>query len=393
MAPAARGGALVRILVASDSFKGSLTAREACAAIEAGLRDVWADAVEVVTVPMADGGEGTVAALVDAMGGEVVHLTATGPLGDPVPAFFGLLGDGLTAAIEMAAASGLPLVPPHRRDPTIATTRGTGDLIAAAIARGVQRLILGIGGSATNDAGAGVAQALGYRLLDGDGRQLGPGGLELSRLDRIEVDADLRARLLSLDVRVACDVDNPLCGPEGASAVYGPQKGATSEQVRLLDTALARFAAVVERDLGVAVAEIPGAGAAGGLGAGLVAFLGGGLERGFAIVAETVGLREKLAGADLCITGEGRLDRQTAFGKTPAGVADLARALGVPVVAIGGAVDREARPELEARFDAVLAALDAPVSLEDAMRDAAASLRVTARQVAKLVAIGRRCGE
>ncbi len=274
-----------KVVVAPDSFKGSLTARQVCEAAEEGLHRVWPEA-EVVSVPMADGGEGTVQSLVDATSGRIISIDVAGPMGEPVTAFFGVLGDGVTAVIEMAAASGLPLVPVGRRNPLVATTRGTGELIASALDMGCRRFIIGIGGSATNDGGAGMAQALGMRLLDARGVEIGPGGAELARLARIDASG-LDPRAAQSGFVVACDVDNPLTGPRGASAVYGPQKGATPEMVEMLDGALRNLAAIVQRDLGVDVDGIPGAGAAGGLGAGLMAFLGASLKRGIEIVVET----------------------------------------------------------------------------------------------------------
>ena len=293
----------MRVVIAPDKFKGSLTALEAAEAMARGLSRVDPSA-EIDRVPMADGGEGTVAALVAATGGSYRTVTVTGPLGDPVVASFGLLGDGRTAVLEMASASGLWLVPPALRDPLRATTRGTGQLLLAALEAGARRVIVGIGGSATNDGGAGLGQALGFRLLDTHGRELEPGGGELDRLARIE-RTDQVAVLGSATIAVACDVTNPLCGPQGASAVYGPQKGATPEVVERLDRNLGHFADIVARDLDVAVRHIPGSGAAGGLGGGLVAFAGGRLEGGVNLVIEAVNLRERLHAADLCLTGEG----------------------------------------------------------------------------------------
>jgi len=380
----------VKIVIAPDSFKGGLSAREVCAAIEAGLRSVWGGAHEIVPVPVADGGEGTVQALVDATGGELVEVDVTGPLGEPVRASYALLGDGRTAALEMAMASGYSLVPFERRDPTVTTTRGTGELIAAALDRRIGSLIIGIGGSATNDGGAGVAQALGYRLLDAYGCDLPPGGLALRDLARIECSTEVRERLMELDVRVACDVGNPLCGSWGASAVYGPQKGATPEQVVALDAALANLAAVVRRDLGPDILDLPGSGAAGGLGAGLVAFLGGRLMPGAEIVLEAVGLPQALEGADLCVTGEGLLDSQTQCGKTPAAVARAAHGAGVPVVAIGGAIDPAAAESLSALFDGVIASVTEPCTTAEALADARGDLEAAAASLARLLSLGGR---
>ncbi len=313
----------MRIVIAPQSLKGSLTAAEAGAAIAEGVRAVYPEA-ECVIVPVADGGEGTVQALVDATGGEIVLQTVTGPLGEPVEAFFGLLGNGETAAIEMAACAGLPLVQRERRDPRITTTYGVGELILAALERGCHHFIIGIGGSATNDGGAGMAQALGVSLQTNEGAEIARGGAALATLAHIDTST-LDARLSDCQFEVACDVNNPLCGPTGATAVYGPQKGATPEMVAQLDAALANYAEVIERDLGLSVKDIPGAGAAGGLGAGLIAFLHATLRPGAQIVLEAVHLEEQLPGADLVITAEGQLDAQTAYGKSVGAVAELAK--------------------------------------------------------------------
>lgn len=357
-----------RIVVAPDSYKGSLTAAEVCEALETGLRRACRD-IEVVRVPMADGGEGTVQSLVDATGGRIVNVRATGPLGDPVDAFYGVLGDGATAVIEMAAASGLPLAPPERRNPLIATTRGTGELIAAAFAGGCRKFIIGIGGSATNDGGAGMAQALGARLVDADGRDVGPGGAALARVASVDLSG-IPQELRACEFVVACDVDNPLTGPRGASAVYGPQKGATPEMVQALDSALSAYAEAVARALGADVAALrdaPGAGAAGGLGFGLMAFLGAQLRRGVEIVVDAVGLKGRLKGADLVITGEGRTDFQTLFGKTPMGVANAAAEQGIPVVIISGSISGDARGLYGYGIGALVSIVRGPMSLDDAI--------------------------
>lgn len=354
----------MKIIIAPDSFKGSLTALEVCeAAREGALRAL--PAAEILTVPMADGGEGTVQSLVDATGGRLVTATVTGPLGEPVQANYGLLGDGETAVIEMAAASGLPLVPPDLRNPLNTTTYGTGELIKAALDAGAQKLIVGIGGSATTEAGLGMAAALGARLLDEGGDEIEPTGAGLARLSRIDLSG-FDPRVRAAQIRVACDVDNPLYGPSGAAHVYGPQKGASPEVVEQLDLGLQRFAKVAQRDLGVDVAQVPGAGAAGGLGAGLVAFCGATLEPGVKIVIDTVGLRAKMQHADLCLTGEGRIDYQTAFGKTCKGVADVAGEAGVPVLAFGGSVSTEAG-NLHEFLAAVFSICAGPAELEQLM--------------------------
>ncbi|HXM55112.1 MAG TPA: glycerate kinase [Candidatus Dormibacteraeota bacterium] len=317
-------------MAAPNPYKGSLGAPDAAAAIARGVRDVH-PAAEVLEVPVADGGEGTVEALVAARGGELVTVRVHGPLGDPVDAAFGVIDSGRTAVVELAAASGLPLVPPDRRDPRIASTYGFGELLEAARRRGVQRIIAGVGGSATNDACAGMAQALGFRMLDVAGRDLPPGGLALARLARIDPSA-VDPAWRDIEVEVAVDVTNPLTGPEGASAIYGPQKGATPEMVRELDAALSRFADVIGRE----VADRPGAGAAGGAGAGLAHFLGARLTRGAPLVVEASGLDAALAGALAVFTGEGRVDAQTAYGKGPVEVSRRARAAGVAAVLIAG---------------------------------------------------------
>ena len=377
----------MRVVIAPDKFKGSLTALEAAEAMARGLSRVDPCA-EIDRVPMADGGEGTVAALVAATGGSYRPVTVTGPLGEPVVASFGLLGDGRTAALEMASASGLWLVPPALRDPLRATTRGTGELLLAAIQAGARRVIVGIGGSATNDGGAGLGQALGFRLLDADGRELGPGGGELDRLDRIE-RTGLPAGLCSATIAVACDVTNPLCGPQGASAVYGPQKGATPEMVERLDRNLAHFADIVERDLDVAVRDLPGSGAAGGLGGGLVAFAGGRLEGGIDLVIEAVNLLERLHAADLCLTGEGALDGQSAFGKTAVGVARLAHSLGCPTLAIAGSIGPGAEAVLEQGIDAYFSICPGPVHLDEAIERAAELLENATAQAVRAFLAGR----
>ncbi len=379
----------MRIVIAPQEFKGSLSAVRAAEAVAEGLRRAL-PGVELVLVPMADGGPGTVEAVVAAKNGRWETTTVRGPLGEPVEAAWGII-DGDTAVIEMAAASGLVLVPENRRDPRITSTYGTGELIAAALAAGCRRIIVGMGGSATNDGGAGAAQALGARLLDEDGRNLPPGGAALLRLARIET-AGLDARLGQARLFAATDVFNPLCGPQGASAVYGSQKGATPDMVQELDAALAHYAAVIEHDLGLRVRDVPGAGAAGGLGAGLVAFLSAEVLPGAKLVADAVGLEARLAGADLVIAGEGRLDAQTCFGKAPWEVARLAREAGIPVIAIAGSLREDCGPELLQAFDAVATILPPGVPPHDAMARGGELLAAVAEQVGRLLALGRRLG-
>jgi glycerate 2-kinase len=371
----------VRVVIAPDKFKGSLTALEAAAAMAVGVARAAPEA-SIDQVPMADGGEGTTQALVAATGGSFREAQVTGPLGDPVIACFGLLGDGRTAVLEMAAASGLVLVPPEKRNPLVATTRGTGELLLAAIAAGARRVVIGIGGSATNDGGAGFGQAIGFRLLDDQDRDLEPGGGNLARLARIDRLAR-RSELEGVEIAVACDVTNTLCGPRGASAVYGPQKGANPSMVEILDQNLAHFAAVVERDLGVAIKDLPGSGAAGGLGGGLVAFAGGKLEPGALLIIDAVKLAERLENADLCLTGEGAIDAQSAFGKTAVGVAQLARSLNCPTLALAGSIGPGSRAVLEHGVDAYFAICPGPLSLEEAIDQAGPLLEQSAEQAVR----------
>ena len=377
----------MRIVIAPNAFKGSLSALEAATAIGEGIRNAMPDA-DLVLVPIADGGDGTVDALVAATQGDRRTLRVRGPLGDPVDAEYGLIDGGSTAVIEMAKAAGLALVPKDNRDPRITTTYGVGELLQHAYDAGARHFVVGIGGSATNDGGAGMAQAFGYHLLDERGLELPPGGLALKRLARIHVGG-VHANWKQAEVEVACDVTNPLTGPRGASAVYGPQKGATPEMVAELDAALHHFAEIIRRDLGVDVEPLPGAGAAGGLGAGLVAFTGARLGPGAEMVMEALRFDERLTGAQLVITGEGRLDSQTArFGKGPAAVARHAKKAGIPVVAIGGSIADET--ELRLLFDGLEATVVEPSSLEDAIAQARPLLVRAASRLMWLVLTGRR---
>ncbi|MGE0022186.1 MAG: glycerate kinase [Hyphomicrobium sp.] len=380
----------MKIVIAPDSFKENLTSLEVASELETGLRRVWPDA-EYVKVPMADGGEGTVQSLVDATGGRIVKCAVTGPLGQKVLASYGLLGDGRTAVIEMAEASGLPLVAKPDRDPLRATTFGTGELVADAINRGVEEIIIGLGGSATNDGGAGFAQALGVRFIDRNGapitEPLGGGGLE-------EVHA-IDARwtnpgLARVKVSVACDVTNPLTGEKGASHVYGPQKGATPEMVLALDRNLGHLAALMKRDLNADVADRPGAGAGGGMGAGLMAFTDAELKRGVELVVAATRLDEHMKGASLAITGEGRVDFQTAFGKTPSGVAASAHRAGVPVIAIGGGLADDANGVFEHGIDAIESATPNAMPLDVAIKKSRQYLQDAGERVARLLVMGQR---
>lgn len=377
----------MKICIAPAPFKESLGAADAAEAIAEGCRR-GCPGCECVLVPMADGGEGTVDAMVHATGGRLASARVTGPMGEPVDAAFGILGGGDAAVIEMAAASGLPLVPPEKRNPLLATTFGTGELIRAALDAGARRIIVGIGGSATVDGGAGMAQALGIGLLDASGRPIPRGGGGLAQLAAVDLSGR-DARIVGVTIEVACDVDSPLTGPQGAAAVYGPQKGATPEMVEQLDRNLAHLAAVIRRDVRLDIEHLPGAGAAGGLGAGLVAFLGARLRPGARIVMESVGLEGKMAGCDLALTGEGRIDGQTLRGKAPAAVAAVARKLTVPVVALAGSIGVDRAPLRQAGFGAVFSIADGPLSLADAMRDSRRLIAGAAEEAVRLFLLGR----
>jgi glycerate kinase len=377
----------MRIVTAPDKFKGSLSAPHAAQAMARGILSVLPDA-EVECVPMADGGEGTVDALVAATAGSERRERVAGPLGEPVDARYGLLGDARTAVIEMATASGLVLIPRNRRDPLRATTRGTGELLRAAIAAGATKVILGIGGSATNDGGAGLGQALGFRLLDDLDREIGPGGGALERLARID-PSDRFDGLADVEIAIACDVTNPLCGPDGASAVYGPQKGATPEQVARLDRNLDRFATIVERDLGVSIRDLAGSGAAGGLGGGIVAFAGGKLQRGVELVIDAVGLRDRLQNAALCLTAEGALDASSAFGKTAVGVARLAQSMGIPTIALAGSIGNGAEAVLSEGINAYFSICPGPIRFDEAIARAEPFLERATAQALRAFLAGR----
>ncbi|HET9110930.1 MAG TPA: glycerate kinase [Ktedonobacterales bacterium] len=382
--------AALKIVVAPQALKGSLDAPEVGAAIAATLSVALPDA-QVVVVPVADGGEGTTSALVSATGGQLLSARVTGPLGSPVDATWGMLGgdlpDGPVGVIEMASAAGLPLISPERRDPLRATTRGVGELIIHALDTGCRSIILGLGGSATNDGGAGMAQALGARLLDADGHDLPPGGAALAHLARIDI-SHLNPRLADTSIRVACDVTNPLCGPRGASAVYGPQKGADAEAVVALDAALAHYAEVIRRDLGRDVAEVPGAGAAGGLGAGLLAFTRAELTPGAPLVLATLRFAETLSGAALVIVSEGRLDEQTGYGKIIHAIAREAHAAGALVLALAGSIALDDAALAGLGVDAALPLASGPLSLDESMTQARDLLPQATRRALRLMRLG-----
>lgn len=369
-----------RILIAPQAFKGSVDAVRVAAAIARGLRRVW-PAAECDELPLADGGEGTVRALVHATGGATRRSRVHDPLGREIDAEWGVLGDGRTAVVEMAAASGLPLLRAEERDPRITTTGGTGELMLEAAMSGASRVLIGIGGSATNDGGAGMARAVGFRFIDRDGHDLPDGGAALARLHRIEGQVD--PRLVRVQVEVACDVTNPLLGPEGASAVFGPQKGATADVVAELDAALERYADVVERFVGRELRRTPGAGAAGGLGFGLLAFADAKLRSGAAIVMAATRFAERAATADLIVTGEGRMDAQSAYGKLTGSVIAKAREIGRPVAAVVGGVGGGAESLIAAGLSAVAVSGEGAASLDEAMRRGEDLIEAAAERLAQ----------
>jgi glycerate kinase len=358
----------MKIIIAPDSYKGSLSAMEVALAIKKGIAK--ADpAIESVIVPMADGGEGTVQSMVDATNGRIINVSVNDPLSRIINSFYGILGDGSTAVIEMAAASGLPLLSVQERNPLKTSTFGTGELIKDALDKGCRKIIIGLGGSATNDGGIGMAVALGARLLDAEGKEIGHGGGALARLHKIDITS-LDKRLYDCSIVAACDVDNPLCGEKGAAAVYGPQKGATPEMIEILDKNLRKFADIVKTQLGKDIINTPGSGAAGGLGAGVQVFLSAKLERGINIVTKITNLSDKVKGSDLVITGEGMIDFQTAFGKTPFGVAIVAKQYNIPVIAIAGSLGKNYQDLYNKGFDAIFSITDKPMTLEYAMQNA-----------------------
>jgi len=377
----------LRIVVAPDSYKGSLSALGVAQAMERGILRVFPDA-DVCKIPMADGGEGTVDALLAATGGERRQSEVSDPLGKRVTAQWGILGDGRTAVIEMAAASGLMLLAAEQHNPRITTTYGTGELMRTALDAGLRKIILGIGGSATNDGGTGMARALGARFLDADGRALADGGAALTRLQDIDLSG-FDPRLRETEIIVACDVDNPLCGPRGASAVFGPQKGATPAMVAELEAALAHFAAIAQSATGRDVADQAGAGAAGGLGAGLLFFTSGQLKPGVDIVLDAVGFSELVKDADFVITGEGCTDFQTAFGKAPVGVARCAKQFGIPVFCLSGSLGQDADDVLALGIDAVLSIAARPMTLAESMGAAGSMIETASARLCRIIKASR----
>jgi len=383
----------MKILIAPNAFKGSLTAVAAAQAIADGARRIFPDA-ELVQLPIADGGDGTLDTIMATAGGEVISVPVMDPLGEIIEARFGLLPDG-TAVVEMAEASGIRLISQEDLNPMRTTTFGTGQLILAALDQGARRIIIGVGGSATVDGGAGMALALGVSLVDALGDPIPFGAQGVLALDRINVstlDARLDARIAQTEIIVACDVANPLIGPEGASRVFGPQKGADPAMVETLDAALERYAAIILRDTGQAVARLPGSGAAGGLAAGLATFLNARLESGADVVLDTLDVDAKLKNVDLVITGEGAIDAQTVYGKAPIGMAERANARGIPVIALAGSIADDAHVVYEHGVTALMATENRPMSLDDALKNAAALLQDASERALRLFKAGLECG-
>lgn len=373
------------IVLAPDSFKESMTAKEVCEAMERGIRKANSQ-IRCIHVPMADGWEGTIQSLVDATGGRVYSKEVVGPLGNNVVAEYGILGNGEIGVIEMASASGIHLVDSEKRNPLITTTFGTGQLIKACLDKGVKKLLIGIGGSATNDGGAGFIQALGGRLLDENGDDLSYGGGALAKLHTIDL-SNLDERLKYVSVEVACDVNNPLCGKEGASYVFGPQKGATREMIEILDQNLSHYAEVIKEQLGKDVISKAGAGAAGGLGAGLMAFLDVKLKSGIEMVIEYANLEEKVRDADMVWTGEGSIDFQTQYGKTPLGVAMIAKKYNKPVIALAGRVGNDIDVLYDKGIDAIFGIMRGVTSIEEALVKGPENVEKTSENIIRLLNI------
>ena len=376
----------MKIVVAPQAFKGSLSATEVGNSMIKGIENVIANSTNLL-VPIADGGDGTLETLVESSQGKINLIKVTGPLGEQQNSAWGALGRNKTAIIEMARSSGLALVPINKLNPLISTTYGLGEVILDALDQGYRDFIIGIGGSATNDAGAGMAQALGAKLLDSNGNELPFGGESLSKLNSINIDG-IDTRIKESNFAIACDVNNPLTGPEGASAIYGPQKGATPEMVNTLDQALTNFAEIVEKDLGIKINDVEGSGAAGGLGGGLIAFLNGKLRKGVDIVLDFVDINKALTNTNLVITGEGQLDFQTIYNKAPIGVARRAKHLGIPVIAISGSLGENFSVVHEHGIDAASSIVSKPMTLEEASKNAPELISTATEQALRYMKIG-----
>ncbi|MEG2290963.1 MAG: glycerate kinase [Clostridium sp.] len=375
----------MKFILAPDSFKESMSSKEACDAMERGIKKIIPTA-ECIKVPMADGGEGTVEALVEATNGTIHSVIVTAPLGNKVEAIFGVLGNKKTAVIEMASASGIHLVKREERNPLITTTFGTGEIIRAALDLGVKHIVIGIGGSATNDGGAGMIQALGGKLLDKNYKEIAFGGGSLGSLNKIDL-SNLDSRLKETIIEVACDVTNPLVGETGASAVFGPQKGATEEMVKELDNNLLHFARIIKETLGRDVANIEGAGAAGGLGAALLSFLNGELKKGIDLIINHTELKDKIKGSDFVFTGEGAIDSQTIYGKTPMGVANVAKEQGVKTIAFAGKVGEGVENLYGVGIDSIFSIMQGVSTLDNALKDGKKNLELTVENVVRLINI------
>jgi len=371
------------IVLAPDSFKESMTAKEVCLAMEKGIKKAN-DKINCIHVPMADGGEGTMQSLIDATNGKVYSIKVVGPLSDEVEAEYGILGDGEVGVIEMASASGIQLVPKEKRNPLITTTYGTGQLIKACLDKGVKKILIGIGGSSTNDGGAGAMEALGAKFLDEKGAEIGFGGGSLGKLKKIDL-SNFDERLIKVEIEVASDVNNPLCGENGASNVFGPQKGATKEMIDVLDKNLRHYAEVIKDQCKKDVVNMPGAGAAGGLGAGLAAFLDGRLKKGIDLVIKYSGLEEKINLCDMVFTGEGSIDYQTKFGKTPIGVARLAKKYGKPVIALAGKVGDNIDGLYEDGIDSIFGIMRGITSIEEALENGKENVEKTSENIIRLI--------
>ncbi|MBG0971639.1 glycerate kinase [Bacillus sp. SRB3LM] len=370
----------MKVVIASDSYKESLKAIEVCGAIERGFRAIFPNA-EYVKIPIGDGGEGTVESLVDATGGRIISISVTGPLREGIQAFYGISKDKKTAFIEMAAASGLQHVPVEKRNPLITTTKGTGELILHALDQGVEYIILGLGGSATNDGGTGMLAALGVRFINDKGEVIDPSGGTLHSIVAIDFSR-MDPRLKGVKIEAACDVDNPLVGMQGASFIFGRQKGANVEMMKELDENLQHYANMLKRYVSFDVSDIPGAGAAGGMGAAVISVLKGDLRRGIEIVLDYTNFDKHIEDANLIITGEGRIDKQTAYGKAPVGVAGRAKRFSVPVIAIGGSVSPDYSAVYEKGIDAVFSITTRPMTLEEAYKVAEENIEMTTKNIA-----------
>jgi len=377
----------MKIVIAPDSFKESMSALEVSDAIESGFKHVFPEA-EYIKVPMSDGGEGTVQSIVDATDGVIKKKKVTGPLGEPVEAFYGLSGDKSLAVIEMAASSGLDKVPINKRDPLKATTWGFGELIKDALEEGVEELFLGIGGSATNDGGVGMAMSLGAKILDSNNNPIKPTGEGLEDIAKIDL-SELHPKLKDVKIGVACDVNNPLTGENGASHIYGPQKGATLDQIKYLDKNLEKLAECIKHDLDLDIDTMSGAGAAGGLGAGLVAFLDAELEEGGKLVVELLELEEKMSDANLVITGEGGLNHQTIFGKTPIAVSRVAKEKNIPTIALAGIISEGFEDVYKEGINAVFSIIPELTATEESLANGYTNLKMTAKNIASVIKLSK----